>query len=700
MTGSLEASGLRKCYGDVVALDGVDLRVEPGRLLGFLGPNGAGKTTTMRAILRLVELDGGTITWGGRRIGDAERRAIGYLPQERGLYARMRVHEQVAYFGRLAGLARAAADAAASDWIERVGLADRRDDLVQALSVGNQQRVQLAVALVHAPQLLILDEPFAGLDPVAVANLQQVIVEQVDAGVAVVFSSHQLELVQDLCEDVSIIAKGRSIADGTVQRSARRIRRACRGHRLRRPGHRVDARPRRCAAHPAGTGAHHVRGPRRHPTRRHRRRCRRSGVPRGDQLRAAVARPRVHRTGRGRIRGIDREPGTPVIGEIARREIAVRARSRTWKVVTGLLVALVVAGVVVVASLDGDDSGIDRIDVTVAITGDVDPQLAALLGDPTRSRFDVTVIEASGDGIADLAEADVLVAPGQLVWPGAVDPELSFVIASSLAELDVYGRGAELGLEPDEITSLLTPAPISERVVDDPDAPSDLGAGVGFIASILTFIGIQSYGSLIVLGVVEEKSSRVVEVLLSHVRATDLLAGKVLGIAALAIVQLVVVLAGAMTALVLTDAVDVSSSTLTAVPLVAVTFLGGFCFYALLFALAGSLVSRQEDAQQIMLPIMVPLFAGYILGFVTAESPDSLLARTASIVPFTSPFVLPIRAASGDASTWEIVAAVGVLVASAWFVWSLAGRVYEFTLLRTGSRIPVRDVLRLVRSER
>ena len=390
-----------------------------------------------------------------------------------------------------------------------------------------------------------------------------------------------------------------------------------------------------------------------------------------------------------------------MIGEIARREIAVRARSRTWKVITALLVALVVAGVVIVAALDGDDAGIDRTDVTVVVTPDVDPELAALLGDPTRSRFDITVIEASGDETGDLADADVLVAPGQLVWPGAIDPELSFVIGSALAELDVYGRGAELGLEPDEITSLLTPAPISERIVDDPDAPAELGAGVGFIASILTFIGIQAYGSLVVLGVVEEKSSRVVEVLLSHVRATDLLAGKVLGIAALAIVQLVVVLAGADDrGLVVTDAVDVSSATLTAVPLVAVTFLGGFCFYALLFALVGSLVSRQEDAQQIMLPIMVPLFAGYILGFVTAETPDSLLARTASIVPFTSPFVLPIRAASGDASTWEIVAALGVLVASAWLIWSLAGRVYEFTLLRTGSRIPVRDVLRLVRRER
>lgn len=389
-----------------------------------------------------------------------------------------------------------------------------------------------------------------------------------------------------------------------------------------------------------------------------------------------------------------------MIGEIAKREIVVRARSRTWQIITALLLALVVFGVVMVAALDGDDGAVDRVDATVAVDPDVDPGLETLLSDPGRSRFDVAVIEATGDEADDLARADVVVRPDQLVWPGAIDAELSFVIRSILAELDAVERGGELGLEPAEVEELLTPAPVGERVIDDPDAPADLGAGVGFLAAILTFIGIQSYGSLVVLGVVEEKSSRVVEVLLSHVRATDLLAGKVLGVAALAIVQLLVVLAGALAALVATDAVDVSGSTVAAIPLVAVTFVGGFWFYALLFALAGSLVSRQEDAQQIMLPIMVPLFAGYILGFVTAETPDSLLARTASIVPFTSPFVLPIRVASGDAAVWEVAAAIGLLVAASWFVWGLAGRVYEFTLLRTGSRIPVRDVLRLARSER
>lgn len=223
----LAALGLRKRFGDVVALAGVDLRVRPGQLVGFLGPNGAGKTTTMRAILRLLAVDGGSITWNGAPIGEEHRRQIGYMPQARGLYVRMGVHEHVAYMGRLSGLPAAEADRAAGAWLERVGLADRSEDRIEGLSGGNQQRVQLAVALVNEPALLILDEPFAGLDPVAAHALQGILTDRAANGTAVVFSSHQLDLVQDLCEDVTIIAEGVTVAAGTVRelrsKAARRI---------------------------------------------------------------------------------------------------------------------------------------------------------------------------------------------------------------------------------------------------------------------------------------------------------------------------------------------------------------------------------------------------------------------------------------------------------------------------------------------
>lgn len=216
MSAALEVRQLRKAYGDIQALDGVDLIVERGQLVGFLGPNGAGKTTTMRGIVGLTAIDAGSVSWHGSPISVDDRRQIGYMPQERGLYARMRVHEHIAYIGRLAGLDARTADQRAHVWAERVGLDDRKDDLVQELSTGNQQRVQLAIALVHEPGLFILDEPFAGLDPVAVAMLTSVMKEEVQRGASVVFSSHQLELVQDLTEQVTIIANGRTQATGRV----------------------------------------------------------------------------------------------------------------------------------------------------------------------------------------------------------------------------------------------------------------------------------------------------------------------------------------------------------------------------------------------------------------------------------------------------------------------------------------------------
>jgi ABC-2 type transport system ATP-binding protein len=217
----LEVEGVVKHYGAVHALDGVSFTVDRGQLLGFLGPNGAGKTTAMRAILGLISLDSGTITWGGRAIDDAVRRRIGYMPAERGMYPKMRVGEHVVYYARLAGLERGEAERAADRWLERVDLSERRDTDVQDLSSGNQQRVQLALAMVNDPDLLVLDEPFSGLDPLAVDILKDLLVERVDAGAALLFSSHQLDLVQDLSRDVVVIDHGRVVLQGEVDRIRR-----------------------------------------------------------------------------------------------------------------------------------------------------------------------------------------------------------------------------------------------------------------------------------------------------------------------------------------------------------------------------------------------------------------------------------------------------------------------------------------------
>jgi ABC-2 type transport system ATP-binding protein len=213
----LQLIELTKRFGQIVALDRLSLDVRPGRVLGFLGPNGAGKTTAMRCVLGLVRPDGGQVLWQGRRPGPREWQRFGYMPEERGLYPRMRVREQLDYLARLSGLDASAARAAVDRWLDRLALAGRAGERVDALSHGNQQRVQLAAALVHDPDLLVLDEPFAGLDPLGVEALAAVIEELAEAGTAVLFSSHQLDLVEDVCRDVVVIDRGRVVLGGRLE---------------------------------------------------------------------------------------------------------------------------------------------------------------------------------------------------------------------------------------------------------------------------------------------------------------------------------------------------------------------------------------------------------------------------------------------------------------------------------------------------
>ena len=214
----LEIVGLSKRYGEVVALDGCSLSVRPGRVAGLLGPNGAGKTTTMRCIFGLVRPDQGEVRWDGAPIGREARLRFGYMPEERGLYPHMRVRAQLEYLARLSGLSRATAAAAVDRWLARLGLQNRGETRLDALSHGNQQRVQLAAALVHDPVALVLDEPFAGLDPLGVEALSEVIRDLARDGTAVLFSSHQLDLVEDVCQDVVVIDHGRVVMDGELER--------------------------------------------------------------------------------------------------------------------------------------------------------------------------------------------------------------------------------------------------------------------------------------------------------------------------------------------------------------------------------------------------------------------------------------------------------------------------------------------------
>ena len=212
----LKFSNLEKRFGDVVALDGLSFSVQPGRILGFLGPNGAGKTTAMRCVFGLVNPDQGHVEWNSLPIDSETRLRFGYMPEERGLYPKMRVGEQIAYFARLSGMERKHAADAATQWLTRFGLADRHTSKLEELSHGNQQRVQLASALVHDPVVAVLDEPFAGLDPIGMETMATVLRTLALQGMAILFSSHQLDLVADICQDVVIIDHGRSVLQGDV----------------------------------------------------------------------------------------------------------------------------------------------------------------------------------------------------------------------------------------------------------------------------------------------------------------------------------------------------------------------------------------------------------------------------------------------------------------------------------------------------
>lgn len=213
---TIEIQNLHKRFGDVQALDGMDFTVHDGEMYGFVGSNGAGKSTTMRIALGVLAADSGEVLLNGRPLDDDSRRLIGYMPEERGLYGKEKILDQLVFLAKLHGVDGAAAKKRGTELLEKLGLGERLSDKLDDLSLGNQQRVQLAASLIHDPEVLILDEPFSGLDPVAVDVMSTMLTDRARAGVPVIFSSHQLDLVQRLCDRIGIVTRGRMVAEGTV----------------------------------------------------------------------------------------------------------------------------------------------------------------------------------------------------------------------------------------------------------------------------------------------------------------------------------------------------------------------------------------------------------------------------------------------------------------------------------------------------
>ena len=209
--------GVSKSFGSFQAIKDLSIEVREGALFGFLGANGAGKTTTMRMILDLFRPDSGHITWNGSEVREVPRHVWGYLPEERGLYPKMRVDEQLLFLARLNGLSKQDAEKGLTDWLERFQISANRKKKIEELSKGNQQKVQFLATILHDPTILVMDEPFSGLDPVNANVLKEALLEMHRRGKTIIFSTHQLEQAEELCQDIVIINKGQSVVQGSVR---------------------------------------------------------------------------------------------------------------------------------------------------------------------------------------------------------------------------------------------------------------------------------------------------------------------------------------------------------------------------------------------------------------------------------------------------------------------------------------------------
>ncbi len=390
-----------------------------------------------------------------------------------------------------------------------------------------------------------------------------------------------------------------------------------------------------------------------------------------------------------------------LIREVAWREIRTRARTKAFRAVTILFVVAAVAGPIVAAAWpDGDDD--DLRTVTIGVV-DMDPELRAEISALAAGALEIDFRDlGSPDQVAPAihdGEIDLAVEPGPtLVWDQVADVEVAAVVGAALRQRDALGKARDLGLDDREVAALLAQPQVQERFVDPLDESDEVAQTLAFLGLMLVFALPQAFGQLALLSVVEEKSTRVVEVLLNHLQPRALLLGKVLGLTALAVAQLAVVLAGLTAALLATDTIDIPASAWRFLPVVAASVLGGLVVYTTLFALLGSLVSRQEDASQVTLPAMVPAMVGFFAAqAAVAGNAASTLAQALTLFPLTAPFMLPVRVARDAIAPWEVAAAFCLLGLGARLLVRTAGRVYQFTLLHMGARVDWSRLLRLAR---
>jgi len=385
------------------------------------------------------------------------------------------------------------------------------------------------------------------------------------------------------------------------------------------------------------------------------------------------------------------------------REITTRGRSRGYRAITAIMLLLAIAAPIAMSLIPTPDD--DLREVTIGIGAGTPAGLDTALETLATDVLDLTIVDLSNDDIDQVNtrltdnEIDVAIeAPATLVWSETEDSSLTALITAGLQRVEALRRANELNLDVSDLAQVFEPVETEARFVEGSSNTETVRRGVAFFGLMLSFLLPQIFGQLTMLSVVEEKSTRVVEVLLSQIRPHTLLAGKILGLCALAILQLTLIVIGLIGSLMATDLVDVPASVWVFVPMLTISVLGGLAIYTTLFALLGSLISRQEDAAQVMMPVFAPLMVGYFVGQAAAfGSADAWFAKVLTWFPLTSPMLLPVRVAKDAISPAEIAVSLGLLALGVFLLFRLAGRVYEFTLLRTGSRVGWGELMRLSR---
>jgi ABC-type Na+ transport system ATPase subunit NatA/ABC-type Na+ efflux pump permease subunit len=669
---------VQRSFGPVAAVRNVSFQCERGGVVGLLGPNGAGKTTTMRMILGIYPPDSGSVTWNGKPIDRIVRKRFGYLPEERGLYAKMKVREQIAYFGRLHGMQEFDALKRADVWLARLDIEQYAKRPSGELSKGNQQKVQLACAVLHEPELLVLDEPFSGLDPVNAQIMLDCITLLRDEGTTFVLSSHQMWQIEYACNSFCIIGAAKCAPPARWPNCAARSppeRCAC-----------CPICPRFVPCSPSAASASRTTTPTarcamscgEHGFRRPlaRRGC--GGPARVVRSRGTVAesnlRPRPGRRAFRRARRMNE------VGLVFTVEFMRKVRSRVFLIATFAGVLSIVALVLIPAFIThAAKSSSD----TIVLAGP----------EPLRARA-ASLLQKHHD-FRVVYQAERLPQPMTVGFLDDHEKAAAAVVVSEHAKrlhLDVYPRDAAVfdevqfrSLVPLNV-ELATGAsaaetenvakierslhPLEKRFADAKSATFAHGVAFGMV--FILYLAIIIASQSVMSAVAEEKTSRIAEILIATISPANLLAGKVLAAAVIAIVQVGCWLATAAVLVPFAASSQLFTSTplgpggatpaaLGIDPLLALYFIAffilGYLQYATVYAAAASLISRTEDLGSVTTPVILPVVGAFFVAQYALVEPNAPLVVICSFVPFLSPFVMFTRVAISVVPWWQIVLA-------------------------------------------